>query len=173
MKQKEYKGFIVSIDEFDEIIVINSHTNRRISPYLGSDGYIHVSRKENGETIRERLHRIIAICFIENPEGYRYINHIDSNKTNNHPSNLEWCSNSMNVRHGWDSGNRIHKNRTKVIAYDLNGNKIGNWTSIRKMSEELKIDRHRVARILKKEVNNHYPYIFEYGGSQSTIESIA
>ena len=31
--------------------------------------------------------------------------HIDSDKTNNSLDNLEWCTNSHNVQHGWDSGN--------------------------------------------------------------------
>lgn len=173
MVQKEYKGFIVYLDENDEIVVINRHTNRRITPHIGTDGYVHVVRRENGKVIRERLHKIIATCFVDNKNGNKYVNHIDSNKTNNHPSNLEWCTNSENVKHGWHSGNRTHRNHTKVVVYDLNGNNLGSWTSIRKMAEELRVDRHKVARILKKQIKNHYPYIFEYGESQSTIESIA
>lgn len=165
MTEKQYKGFIVSLNENGEIVVINSHTKRKINPYVGSDGYVHATRRENGKVIRERLHRIVATCFIENPNGLKYVNHKDSNKLNNHPTNLEWCSNAENVKHGWESGNRIHRNKTKVVAYDSNGNKVGDWSSIRKMSEELKVDRHKVARILKKEANNHYPYIFEYGRS--------
>ena len=41
------------------------------------------------------------------------------------------------------------------------------------MAEVLRVDRHVVARILKGERKNNYPYVFEYEQSQSTIESIA
>ena len=109
-----------------------------------------------------RLHTLIATLFVKNPNNYKYVNHIDSNKTNNHPSNLEWCTNSENIKHGWDSGNRTHKNNTHVIVYDLYGNYVGTFTSLRKLAEKLKVDRHVVARILKGERKNNYPYVFEY-----------
>lgn len=166
---KEYNGFLVD----ENFIIYNKYNGRKITPYLGSDGYMHVRRRENGKIYYCRVHTIIANCFVENPNNYKYVNHIDSNKKNNHPSNLEWCTNSENIKHGWDSGNRTHKNNTHVIVYDLNGNYIGTFTSLRKLAEKLKVDRHVVARILKGERKNNYPYVFEYEQSQSTIERVS
>lgn len=96
-----------------------------------------------------------------NPNGFKYVNHIDSNKLNNNPENLEWCTNSQNVYHGWHSGNRTHKNRTKVSVY-LNDKLINTYPSIRQLSMDLQLDRHKVARILKGESNNCYKYKFVY-----------
>lgn len=155
---KEYNGFLVD----NEFNIFNKHTSKKITPYLGSDGYMHISRRENRKVIRMRLHTLIAVLFVENPNNYKYVNHIDSNKTNNHPNNLEWCTNSENVKHGWNSGNRTHKNNTHVVVYDLNGNYIDTFTSLRKLAETLSLDRHKVARILKGEYKNNYPYVFEY-----------
>ena len=166
---KEYNGFLVD----ENFNIYNKHTGRKITPYLGSDGYMHIVRGENGVKIRMRLHTLIATLFVENPNNYKYVNHIDSDKTNNNPSNLEWCTNSENIKHGWDSGNRTYKNNTHVIVHDLNGNYIGTFTSLRKMAEELKVDRHVVARILKGERKNNYPYVFEYEKGQSTIERVS
>jgi hypothetical protein len=51
------------------------------------------------------VHRIIAYTWIGNPpEDKQEINHKDGDKLNNHASNLEWCSRSQNVKHGFDSG---------------------------------------------------------------------
>ena len=165
---KEYNGFLVD----ENFNIYNKHTGRKVTPYLGSDGYMHIKRQEKGRKIRLRLHTLIAILFVENPNNYKYVNHIDSDKTNNHPSNLEWCTNSENIQHGWDSGNRTHKNNTHVVVYDLKGNYINTFISLRQMAEVLRVDRHVVARILKGERKNNYPYVFEYEQSQSTIESI-
>ena len=166
---KEYNGFLVD----ENFIIYNKYNGRKINPYLGSDGYMHVRRRENGKIYYCRVHTIIANCFVENPNNYKYVNHIDSNKKNNHPSNLEWCTNSENIKHGWDSGNRTHKNNTHVIVHDLNGNYIGTFTSLRKLAEKLKVDRHVVARILKGERKNNYPYVFEYEQDASTIEKVS
>ena len=166
---KEYNGFLVD----ENFNIYNKHNGRKLSPYLGSDGYMHVRRRENKKIYYCRVHTIIANCFVENPNNYKYVNHIDSNKKNNHPSNLEWCTNSENIKHGWDSGNRTHKNNTHVIVYDLYGNYVGTFTSLRKLAEKLKVDRHIVARILKGERKNNYPYVFEYEQDQSTIERVS
>lgn len=111
--------------------------------------------------LHERLHVILAHAFIPNPNNYKYINHIDSDKTNNNLDNLEWCTNSYNVKHGWDSGNRTHKNFTKVKVTDQEGNQF-EFDSIRQLGKELDLDRHKVARILKGEIPNRYDYTFEY-----------
>lgn len=50
-----------------------------------------------------RVHWLVAICFIENPNDYTEIDHIDGNFANNHYLNLRWCTHSNNAgnRAGW------------------------------------------------------------------------
>lgn len=157
---KEYDGFLVDND----LNIYNSRTLRKLTPYKGSDGYIAVSRRSQTNKIHHnRLHVILAHCFIPNPNNYKYINHKDSNKLNNDLNNLEWCTNSENVYHGWHSGNRTHKNNTAVKVIDKNGNVIGKYSSIRKCSEALNMDRHKIARALKGELQAGYlNYYFSY-----------
>jgi len=45
------------------------------------------------------VHRLVALAFIPNPEGFPQINHLDGNKANNSKENLEWASGSQNVIH--------------------------------------------------------------------------
>lgn len=147
-----------------------------MSRYVGTDGYEHVQYKRaDGVSHHNRVHVILAHCFIPNPNNYRYVNHIDSNKLNNNLDNLEWCTNSQNVYHGWHSGNRTLKNGTKVIASDLTGNVIGTYKSIRECGKALKLDRHKIARVLKKELREDYlGYLFDFADKRvETIESIA
>lgn len=158
---KEYDGFLVD----DDLNIYSARTGRKLSPYKGTDGYMHVQyrMKGNQKSHHNRVHVILAHCFIPNPNNYKYINHIDSDKTNNSLENLEWCTNSQNVKHGWDSGNRTHKNNTGIYVEDLNGNYIGNYSSIRKCAEVLNIDRHKIARVLKGELAADYlGYSFSY-----------
>lgn len=50
------------------------------------------------------VHRIVATAFIPNTECLPQVNHKDGNKLNNHVDNLEWCTCSYNVKHGYQIG---------------------------------------------------------------------
>lgn len=156
---KEYKNFIVDND----LNIYNARTNKKLTPFIGSDGYYQVVRQDEFKKSKHiRVHVLYAHCFLPNPNNYKYINHIDSNKLNNSLDNLEWCTNSYNVKHGWDSGNRTHKNNTGVRV-KLDGEIISEYKSIRECCRELHLDRHKVARVLKGELReNYYKYSFSY-----------
>lgn len=68
----------------------------------GSDngsGYKKVQLKQDGNTKKEYIHRLVANAFIENPENKQFVNHIDNNPSNNRVENLEWCTPQEN--HDW------------------------------------------------------------------------
>lgn len=48
------------------------------------------------------IHRLVAETFIPNLESKPQVNHIDGNGVNNAVSNLEWCTQSENMRHSTD-----------------------------------------------------------------------
>lgn len=61
--------------------------------------YHAVSLYKDGSRKNHSIHRLVAETFLENPNHYPEVNHIDEDKHNNHVDNLEWCSISDNQSH--------------------------------------------------------------------------
>lgn len=61
-------------------------------------GYKWVCLSLNGVQRNLLVHRLVAMHFLENNKNYEIINHIDENPANNNVSNLEWCTQSENVK---------------------------------------------------------------------------
>ena len=49
----------------------------------------------------QRVHRLVASKFIDNPFNKKCVNHKDGNKLNNDASNLEWATHSENTLHAF------------------------------------------------------------------------
>src|SRR5574344_1886834 len=155
---KQYDKYLVD----ENFNIYSARTNKKLTPHKGTDGYMQVEcRDKDGHLNHQRVHVILAHCFLPNPNQYKYVNHIDSDKTNNALSNLEWCSNSQNVKHGWDNGRNI-KWRIKVKAINKETKETFSADSIKELSKILHLDRHKVSRILKGEYKNVYMYDFQY-----------
>lgn len=73
-------------------------------------GYMYVYLSKNGKSKSFLLHRLVAKHFIKNPNNYPVVNHIDYNKENNVYTNLEWCTQKMNVNHS-----RVHMKHLKKL----------------------------------------------------------
>jgi hypothetical protein len=63
------------------------------------NGYLVLNLRINGKEIKVRIHRLVAMAFIPNPENKPFVNHKDNNRTNNESDNLEWVTHQENLEH--------------------------------------------------------------------------
>ena len=50
------------------------------------------------------VHRMVAETWLDNPNHYKDVNHINGDKTDNRVENLEWVTHSKNIRHAYRTG---------------------------------------------------------------------
>lgn len=100
------------------ILEISDSLIAKKQPYkrIHKQGYWVLMPKVNKKPHSVKLHRLVAEVWLEPPtqelidicKQYKYpsvhVNHKDGDKTNNLPSNLEWCTNAQNVKHTWENG---------------------------------------------------------------------
>lgn len=85
--------------------VWSKHKNRVMAQFVQNSGYMQIQIvSDSGRQTRFLVHRLVALTWISNPLQKKYVNHIDGNKLNNDVSNLEWCTNSENIKHARLSG---------------------------------------------------------------------
>lgn len=87
----------------------NVGNRKELKGKIGKNGYRTILLTVNGVRVYKTVHRLVAECFIPNPENFPEVNHKDGIKSNNDQKNLEWCSSSHNKIHARDTG--LHKTK--------------------------------------------------------------
>ena len=120
-----------TIDGYDNYQVSNRGRVRNtinaniLKPWIAQiTGYAWVSLSKSGKVKKYAVHRLVAFAFLENLDGYKYVDHIDRNKLNNDVTNLRWCTNQQNQQNKANESNCT--SQYKGVHYDKSRNK---WAS--------------------------------------------
>lgn len=110
-------GRVRSVDHY-----VNSGNGRKLrkgrvlSQSISIHGYYFVHLSKINKQKSPTVHRLVALAFHPNPENKICVNHKDGVRTNNHISNLEWCTHKENTRHLFDVlGGYTHTEEAKYI----------------------------------------------------------
>ena len=159
MTKQEY--MVSSLRQGEKIIIINnvetdyvcsSNGNvyslkrgkkKELSYNTHKDGYQMCHIYINGIKHDKLRHRIIAESFIPNPYNKTQINHIDGVKSNCMASNLEWVTQSENIKHAYDNG-LMRKNALDIYNASLDE------------TDVLKIRKLILMGIKQREIASHF-----------------
>ena len=131
------------INQFGEIRTLKDSPKLKkynvLKPQINKrNGYVYQMLYKNGKEKLLRVHRLVAMAFLPNPNNLPQVNHKDGNKQNNSVDNLEWCEQSYNMKHAFKTG--LEKPSEKQKA------------AVRKTNEK---KRKRVVRTMGDEKNEY------------------
>jgi len=159
--------------------VFSTNINKIMSPKKHYKGYLYVTLSNAGDTKAFKIHRLVAQAFLPNPNNLPQVNHIDGDKTNNNYKNLEWCTNSENVKHSYNTGLRKRYKgsdsplyqKYPITRWDLKAVKccrIGTYDwkyypSIANCARDLGISPKYIGQCLAGKKSRYNGYVFEKG----------
>ena len=134
--------------------------------HLNKYGYPTIHIQKNRKVYGYRIHRLVALLFIENPfpDKYDCVNHKDENPQNNHVDNLEWCDRKYNNNYGGHNLRSAKSHSKPIIQYDINGNKIKEWCSATIAAKELGYSQSSInwCCLRKPKYNTYKGFIWRY-----------
>lgn len=109
-------------------------------------GYLRIKLGDGKITKTFSVHRLVCENFLSKDEDRKIINHKNGIKDDNRLENLEWATNSENIRHAFDELGRIATWTKRVAQYDMNGHPIKEWESLTDASNALNISHSSISQ---------------------------
>lgn len=166
-KWKSVVGFENRYEVSDKGNVRNARTRVVLRPQKRNHGYLCAWLYDGHHGKQFSIHRLVAEAFIDNPNGYTEVNHIDECKQNNSADNLEWCDRKYNTNYGTAQKRRSGKNvngpKAKAIdQLDLNGNYISTFPSMAEIKRTLGFNQSNIFCAIHGKYSQAYGFKWRY-----------
>lgn len=143
-----------------------------------TNGYLRVSLSKDNHVKQAFVHRLVAEAFVDNPKGYKYIDHLDSDRHNNKPDNLVWCTQSENIAAAYSRGRRKYvpmsdEARARVIKSIAkpvvrSDGKI--YPSVTSAARDLGVTMAMVSHVLNGRAQTALGYSFRYAKGKERVD---
>lgn len=165
---------------------------KEMTPVKDKKGYMRLRITQNGKNTTKKLHRLVAIAFVPNPENKPEVNHKDGNKENNNADNLEWVTAHENEIHAYKAGlkenAREHcrkmgetigkknfaeyreKIKTPLIAVRKSDGAVFNFESQADAAKKTGAPQPNINKVLNGSRKSAHGYLFKYKGGDAKCQ---
>lgn len=149
-----------------------------LKPRIGKQGYLYLNLWSGSIGKPRKIHRLVAQAFCEKPQGAECVNHKNGVKTDNRAENLEWCTNSYNIRHAYSIGliqptkgerdgmygvhGKDHPSSKPVLQYALDGTFIREWENPIEAGKTLHLCGGSIQRCARGDRKTAFGYLWKY-----------
>lgn len=123
--------------------------------------YAKINLYKNHKSYTYRVHNLVAIAFITNPNNYPCVNHKDENKRNNRADNLEHCTYKYNSNYGTIKERRSDSSSIPIVQKTPDGETINVYKSRREAQRETGVHNVHISACVHGKQKSAGGYIWE------------
>lgn len=171
-----WKKFIYEGQETDYSVSTEGEVRKDTTNYILSQSsqqdYKFVGLIINGKQKRMRVHRMVALAFIDNPDNKPYVNHINGNRSDNNVENLEWVTPSENTQHAVNTGLFKSGRARAVIQYNLNGEQMATFESATEAARQTGGSQSKITMCCRRQRDSANDYQWRYYDDIQDVQKI-
>ena len=176
------------IEGYDNYMVSNQgrvkslnykHTGKEqvLKPIKHNKGYLMVRIYKNGKSKNFKVHRLVAQAFIPNTENKSFIDHINTDRTDNSVDNIRWVTLKENNNNPLTKEKQVGKigklnpNHKPILQFDKNMNFIRKWECAYDVQRELGFKQSNISNCCNGKRKTSYGYLWKHYNFELYIES--
>lgn len=139
------------------------------TPYMEKKGYLRIALKGK----KHLVHRLVAEAFIPNPNNKPYIDHINTDRTDNRVENLRWVTNKENCNNPISKQNYSKSNKGKtavsILQFTKDGEFVRKWNSMSDVENILHFNHSNISQNCMGKRNTAYSFKWGYADDYERI----